>query len=75
MRRLSIKNRTHRMHMPNRHSIVMHVNHMVHDGRFWAICVFAAILAMMLTAAILLGNQGPQIRFWTPMTPTLPPMY
>ena len=69
MYHLSLKNLAHNVHMPNRHDRVVKFDHLLHDGRFWAIIALVALLALIISLALLTGPGGEPIR---PMMPGFP---
>lgn len=60
------KNWVHHIHMPGRHSVSVHFDHLVHNGLFWAVLIFGAIVIALIILGIMMGNTG------IPGTPQLP---
>ena len=56
-------------HKPNWHAVGIHLEHIIHDPRFWASLVVALLLGLIILMAILSNPAG-----GTPMRP-LYPMY
>ncbi len=73
MKNRSFKKWMHQAHIPNRHSMAMHTNHLLHDSRFWAVLIFTALLLLLIIMAILFGGSG-TTRPWMPVNPTYPPI-
>ena len=56
-------------HKPNWHTLGIHLDHIVHDPRFWAALALAILLGLMILTTIFAKSQGQ-------MTPTYPyPVY
>ncbi len=69
------KRRTHRLHMPSGHHMVVGMEHMVHDKRFWAIVAFAAFMAVLITVAVLSVIYGGESPERLPTSPFFPYRY
>jgi hypothetical protein len=57
MYHLPITKWSHQMHVPSRHDMVVGLDHMVHNERFWGIVGLLAIVAV-LVALIMLAEPG-----------------
>jgi len=55
MYRLHLTERFHHMHMPRTHDIILRLDHLVRDSRFWLSLALLVLLALIITLAILTG--------------------
>ena len=69
MYQLTVKNWTHHMHMPKRRDMVIKMDHLFHDQRFWAVVGATALMAVLVILAIFANNSGNQAPIITPMYP------
>ncbi|OQY06575.1 MAG: hypothetical protein B6I25_03675 [Planctomycetales bacterium 4572_13] len=54
-------------HTPDWHTLGVHLGHLAHDPRFWAVLALAVLFGLMALAVILAGSGGP-----APSTPIYP---
>jgi len=78
MKAIHMKDLTHKMHMPHGHhlhmpschSMMVRLEHVVRDPRFWAVLAMAAITILVITLAIITRPQGGQVP--EPINPVMP---
>ncbi len=72
MYHIPVKNWMHHVHIPRRHDMVIRMDHMVHDERFWAVMGAAILLGVLITLAVLAATSGNQPPIVTPGYPFFP---
>ncbi len=58
MRKIGFVHPVHRVHLPGGHVVMMRMEHLMHDPRFWAILSLFLVTALVLTLAILTQPEG-----------------
>ncbi|MBN1436970.1 MAG: hypothetical protein JW936_07835 [Sedimentisphaerales bacterium] len=66
------------MHMPHWHSIMMHLEHLYYDDRFWAVAAVIVLLAVLILLTVLvtpIQNPLSDMDYWRhlPSNPTTLP--
>lgn len=46
------------IHKPDWHTVGLHLDHLIHDPRFWAALALAVLLALMVLTTIFAGSGG-----------------
>lgn len=64
-----VKKWVHHMHVPSGHNVAVHLDHLIHDERFWPILLAVGFTVFLLVLFILLGIYGD----WSPTERDLPP--
>ncbi len=59
------------MHKPNWHAIRVHMDHMVHDPRFWAAVALVVLFGLMILTTILSNDSSAPVNM-TPFNPYWP---
>lgn len=57
MRFLPVKKWLHHIHMPNRHSTALQIEHIVHDERFWPLVAVLTFVMLLIVLAIWAGSS------------------
>ena len=65
------------MHMPRWHNVVLYLEHLYYDQRFWAVAAVVVLLAVLILLTVLanpLHNPIEDMRYWRqlPINPTMP---
>ena len=72
MYHIPLKSWMHHTHMPHRHSMAVKMHTLFRDERFWAIFAIVAIMALLITLAIVAGRGTGASPDFTPIYPYYP---
>ena len=72
MYHIPLKSRVHHTHMPHRHNMAVKMQSFFRDERFWAIFAIVAIMALLITLAIVAGKGTGASPDFTPIYPYYP---
>ena len=59
----------HHMHLPARRDIVMKMDHLAHNERFWTMVAFVALFTALILLAVFADLKNPQVPDIMPMPP------
>ena len=61
----------HQMYIPTRRDMVMKMDHIAHDERFWIIIALAVLFVGLMLLAVFANLKNPQVPVITPVNPFL----